>query len=77
MVLKPSLHAKNFISAMNIWEFAVVRYSASILKWIKEEISTLDTNTRKLMTQHRALQPKANVKRLYMKEKRGWWQGIN
>lgn len=50
MTLKPNLNAKSLITAMSIWAAAVVRYSASILKWTKEEISILDRKTRKLTT---------------------------
>ena len=56
---------------MNGWAVAVVRYSAGLIDWTKEEVRELDRVTRKLMFEHSALHPKSNVIRLYMKRKNG------
>lgn len=43
--------------------------STGIVNWTKDEKGILDRKTRKIITMHRALHPKANVIRLYMKER--------
>lgn len=67
IMLKSNLNAKSLITALNIWAVAVLKYKATILKWFKEEMSTLDRRKRKLMTLPEALHPKASVNKLYMK----------
>ena len=59
------------ILAINTWAVSVIRYSVGILKWNVEDKDQLDSKTRKLMTMHKALHPKADVKQLYMKRKAG------
>ena len=71
LVLKSKLNSRNLINAINTWAVAVVRYSAGIVNWTKDEIDLLDRKTRKTLTMHGALHPKANVSRLYMKRKIG------
>ena len=43
-----------------------MRYGAGIIDWTKDELRQIDRKTRKLLTIHRALQPQADVDRLYM-----------
>lgn len=71
LVLKSKLHARHIITAINTWAVAVIRYAAAIVKWNVDDIAELDRKTRKAMTMHGALHPKANINRLYMKRKRG------
>ena len=71
LLLKSKLNSPNLITAMNSWAVAVVRYSAGLIDWTKEEVRELDRVTRKLMFEHSALHPKSNVIRLYMKRKNG------
>ena len=71
LILKSKLNSPNLITAMNSWAVAVVRYSAGLIDWTKEEVRELDRVTRKLMFEHSALHPKSNVIRLYMKRKNG------
>ena len=49
---------------MNTW--AVVRYSGTFLKWTREELKQMDQGTRKLMTMHKALNPRDDIDRLYV-----------
>ena len=70
LLLKSKLNSPNLITAMNSWAVAVVRYSAGLIDWTKEEVRELDRVTRKLMFEHSALHPKSNVIRLYMKRKK-------
>ena len=70
-VLKSDLTAKNKIIAINTYATPVIRYTAGIIDWPKEEITKLDIDTRKLFTMHGALHPKSNVSRLYWPRKDG------
>ena len=40
-------------------------------KWTREELKQMDQTTRKLMTMHKALQPRDDVGRLYVSRKKG------
>ncbi len=70
-ILKSKLNAGNTVKAMNTWAVSLVRYSAGIIKWNTEELQTMDRKTRKLMTAHGALHPKADVDRIYLPRKEG------
>ena len=70
-ILQSKLNGGNTITAINSRAVAVVRYSAGIVKWTKEELRVMDTKTRKLMTMNRALHPQADVDRLYVKRAMG------
>ena len=50
----------------NTWAVSVVRCTAGIFNWTLNELKDMDRKTRKLMTMNHALQPKANVDRLYV-----------
>ena len=45
----------------------IIRYSGPFLKWTKEELRQIDQRTRKLMTMHKAVRPRDNRDRLYVK----------
>jgi len=47
-ILRSHLYARNKIDTM--YAVAVVRYSAGIVNWTKEDLVNLDRRTRKLMT---------------------------
>ena len=49
----------------------VLRYSFGIVNWHQEELQKLDRKTRKLLTIHGHLRPKADVDRLYVPRKQG------
>ena len=70
-ILKSKLNAGNIVTAMNTWAISLIRYGAGIVKWNKEELQTMDRKTRKMMTIHGALHPKADVDRLYIPRKDG------
>ena len=50
---------------------SVVRYSAGVLEWNKDELEGMDVRTRKLLTMFGVFHMKSNVDRLYMKRKEG------
>ena len=56
---------------MNTWAVPLVRYSGSFLKWTKDELKQMDQRTRKLMTMHKALDPRDDVVRLHVSTKEG------
>ena len=70
-VLKSKLNGGNTITAVNTWAVPLIRYSAGIVEWKKEEIQALDRKTRKLFTIHRALHPRSDVDRLYIPREDG------
>ena len=57
-VLGTKLSGENVIKGINIWAISLLRYSAAILDWTKEELQQLDRRTRKLLTMHKGLHPK-------------------
>ena len=70
-VLESKLNGGNVIKAMKTWAVAAVRYTAWILDWTVSELREMDRKTRKLMTINRALNPKADVDRLYVSRDEG------
>ena len=44
------LNGRNTIRAINSWVVSIVRYSAGILKWTKDELKVMDRKTQKIMT---------------------------
>lgn len=65
-VLESKLNGGNTVKAINTWAVALVRYSAGIVDWNKEELCKIDRKSRKLMTINRALHPRADIDRLYL-----------
>ena len=57
---------------MNSRAVSIIRYSAGIVEWTKDELRKLDSKTRKLLTINRAFHPQADVDRLYLKREAGW-----
>ena len=70
-ILKSRLNAGNTINAINSRAVSVIRYGAGIIKWRKDELTSIDRKTRKMMTKYKALHPQADVDRLYMKRAEG------
>ena len=71
MFLKSELINRNLFTAINSWAVAVIRYSAAIMGWTKEEMQNLDRVTRKLLFNFKAVYPKSNIDQLYMKRDSG------
>ena len=59
-IIKSKINSGNVVTAINIRVVAVIRYSAGLIKWTKDELRTIDTKTRKTMTMQRALHPPAD-----------------
>ena len=70
-VLRSHLNGQNVMSAINAYAIPVIRYSAGIIAWPKEEMQQMDVKTRKLLTLHGALHPKSSSCRLYVCRKDG------
>ena len=70
-ILKSKLHARNQITAINTYAIPVLTYPAGIIKFTKQEKQKLDTLTRKQMTMHGSLHPRADIDRLYLPRKSG------
>jgi hypothetical protein len=70
-VLKSQLTAKNKTAAINTYAVPVIRYTAGVIVWPKEEIKNIDIQTRKLFTMHGAFHPKSSTNRLYQPRKEG------
>ena len=71
LILKSKLNGRNKIVAINTYAIPVVRYTAGIVKWNMEEVKEMDRKTRKQMTIHRGLHPRADVDRLYLPRSNG------
>ena len=69
LLMKTHLNGKNLFPALNTWAITVIRYSAAFLDWTKEETKELDRWTRKQLIAGRALHPKSNVMRIYIKRR--------
>ena len=69
--LKSKLNGGNMIKAINTWAVSLMRYSAGIVEWTKEDLDVTDRRTRKLMTMHGMLHPRSNVSRLYLPRSEG------
>ena len=59
------------IKGLNTWAVSLIRYLGLFLKWTRDELKQMDQRTRKLMTMHKALQPRDDVDRLYVSRKEG------
>ena len=70
-IMKSKLNAGNIVKAINTWAVPVIRYTAGIIDWRKDELKIIDRKTRKIMTLFRALHPRANTDRLYIPRKEG------
>ena len=75
-ILKSKLNSGNVETTINSRALAVIRYSAGLIKWTKDELRTIDRKTRKAMTMHRVLHPQGDVDRLYIPRKNGG-RGMN
>ena len=53
-ILKSKLNDGNVVNAMNSRAVSIIRYSAGIVEWTKDELRKLDRKTRKLLTINRA-----------------------
>jgi len=60
-ILQSKLNGHNQIIAINGLAIPAVRYTAGIIHWTINECSDLDRLTRKQMTLHKALHPRADV----------------
>ena len=69
LLMKNHLNGKNLFQALNTWAISVIRYSAAFLDWTKEETKELDRWTGKHLIAVRALHPKSNVMRIYIKRR--------
>ena len=68
-ILETKLNGGNIITGINTWVISLLRYSAAFLDWTGAESEQMNRKTRKLMTMHRALNPKSDVARIYLSRK--------
>ena len=60
------LNGGNTITTINSWVVSLVKYSARILKWTKDELKVMNRKTRKIMTMNRIYNPQSDTGRLYI-----------
>ena len=60
------LNGGNTIGAINSRSVSLVRYSAGILKWTKDELKVMDRKMRKIMTMNRMYHLRSDTGRLYI-----------
>ena len=70
-MLSSYLNGHYKIIALNSYVLPVVRYSAGIIKWTQSELDDIDRKSRKLLTIHKGLHPKADIHQLYLPRKVG------
>jgi len=70
-VLRSKLFAKHKIEAINQYAIPVITYTGGVVKWNKQELQQMDRMTRKMMTMHGGLHPRADVDRLYVPRRLG------
>ena len=63
-LLKSKLNSKNIITAINARAVSIIKYSAGIVEWRKDELQSLDRKTRKLLTMYNMFHRKGDVDRL-------------
>ena len=68
-LFETKLSRRNLIKGMNTCAVPLVRYSGQFLT--RDELKQMDQRTRKLMTMHKALNPRDDVDRLYISRKEG------
>jgi hypothetical protein len=68
-VMKSKLIAINTITAIRALVIPVLRYSFSIIDWKLEEIRKICMKTRNVLTKYKMLHQKADINRLYRKER--------
>ena len=61
-----NLNGGNTIRAINSRAVSLVRYSAGILKWTKDEIKAMDRKTKKILAMNRMYHPQSDTDRLYI-----------
>ena len=71
MILRTELNAKNKAIGITTLAVPVVSYSLGVIQWTKEELRKIDSKTRKLLTCHGLLHPRANVDRLNVPREEG------
>ena len=70
-ILETKLNGGNIITRINTWTISLLSYSTAFLDWTRGELEQMEMRTRKLMTMHRALNPKSDVARIYLSRKEG------
>ena len=70
-MMKSKLNSGNITKAVNTYAVSVVRYTAGVISWSKEDLKTIDRKTRKRLTQAGYLHPKSDTDRLYVSRSNG------
>jgi len=70
-ILSSQLHGRHKILAISEFAIPVLRYSATIIEWTKNELQVLDRKTRKTYTMNGGLHPRADVDRMYVHRSMG------
>ncbi|CAH2018627.1 unnamed protein product [Acanthoscelides obtectus] len=70
-ILQTQLTSRNKITAIGALAIPIMQYSFGIINWTLDDIRQMDRKTRKLMTTHNILHPKADIDRLYVPRKKG------
>ena len=71
LLARSKLYAGNLVKGINAWAVGIVRYSAGILDWTRQDLKSLDVKTRKTLSMCGAFHTKSSVLRLYLKRAGG------
>ena len=69
--MKSQLNEPNCITEINARAVFIVKYSAGILKWMKDELQNMDRKTRKFLNIYQTFHTQGYVDRLYFKLSKG------
>ena len=50
LLVNSELYTDNLVEGINTWAIGVVRYSAGVLDWTKEDLRQMDVKTRKMLS---------------------------
>ena len=68
---RSKLNGGSLIRGISTWAVGVVRYSAGVVDWTMEEMTSMDRRTRKILAMNGCLYTRSNVARLYLLRKEG------
>jgi len=69
MILKSELNTKNIMTAIGALAVTVLGFSFGIVSWRAEERQKIDSKTREILTMYEMHYPKADIDRLYVRER--------
>jgi len=70
-ILSTQLYGNHTVQVINSFAVPLLRYSARLIHWTKQELYQLDVGTRKLMCLHHVFSMNSDIDRLYVPRSQG------